>query len=217
MLIGPFFRKREVWLPTWRASLLALIAGVALMIGFFLYVPKFLSRHKPIQGEVLVVEGWVSEHGLRTAVDLANSGGYKLVIATGGPIEKGMTISSYETYANLGAQRLRALGITGTNLLFVAAPDVPKDRTYHSALAVKAFLEKRTNYRTIDLLSSDVHSRRSWLLYRIACGPEFKVGVFADTDPKNALDKWWTSSQGVRTVLNELIGYCYVKLAFSPD
>jgi hypothetical protein len=215
--IGPFFKRREIWVPTWRACVLALALLTGAAILFVVSLPPFLSPNKPINAEVLAIEGWVSEHGLETAVQIAKSGRYKLIVSTGGPIEKGMNISAYETYANLGASRLREFGCPTTNLVAVPAPNVPRDRTYHSALAVKAYLQTNTTYRSIDLLSAGVHSRRSWRLYELACEPEFKVGVIADIDPTFDLKNWWSTSYGVRTVINELIGYLYIKIAFNPE
>ncbi len=217
MRIGPFFTRRQVWVPTWRACLLAGLAVAALVVAGIRFTPRFLAPNQPIHGEVLAVEGWSSDQTLQTGARLAKEGGYKLIVSTGGPIEKGMNISSYQTFANLGAARMREFGVTGTNLIYIPAPLVARDRTYHSALALKTYLERHTPYRTIDLLSTGVHSRRSWLLYQRASGPEFKVGIIADTDPAFDLRRWWKTSNGVRNVISELIGYVYVHLSISPD
>jgi hypothetical protein len=128
-----------------------------------------------------------------------------------------MDISHYENYANLGAVRLVALGYKGTNIVKVATPKVRKDRTYHTAVAVREYLVKNTEYRTIDLLSQSVHARRSWYLYRRACGSEIKVGVISNYSPEFDAAHWWRSSNGVRTVLNEAIAYLYAKLVFNPE
>lgn len=193
---------------------LALLVALG-AIGLKCTVP-FLSPNKPIGAEVLVVEGWVDEFGLEAAIALEKTNRYKLVICSGGPIEKGMNTESYGTYANLGASRLRAIGFADTNLIVAPCPVVLKDRTYHSALAIKDYLLRKTPYRGIDLLSSSVHSRRSWLLYRLACRSDIKVGVYAIQDPDFDVKHWYKTSAGVRTVLFEAIGYLYAKLLFSP-
>jgi hypothetical protein len=94
---------------------------------------------------------------------------------------------------------------------------VRKDRTYHSALAVHEYLLKNTPYRSMDLLSESVHTRRSWYLYKRACRPDIKVGAIANHNPDFDEKHWWRSSNGVRTILNEAIGYLYAITVFNPD
>jgi hypothetical protein len=214
---GLFFKRREIWLPTWRTLLLGLVAALVLFVAFIKALPGFLAPNKPLNAPVLAIEGWVSEHGLHRAIALEKEHHYKMVIVTGGPIEKGMNISSYETYANLGASRLRELGFPNTNIITVPSPKVPKDRTYHGALMLKEYALKNTSYREIDLLGGGVHGRRSWLLFETACRPEIKVGVISDTDEEFDMTNWWRTSYGVRGVINELIGYLYARLVFHPD
>ena len=180
-------------------------------------LPAFLSPNRPLNAPVLVIEGWASEHGLRHALALEKEHHYQLVVVTGGPIEKGMNISSYETYANLGATRLRELGFPNTNIVALPSPKVPKDRTYHGALMLKDYLRANTSVREADLLGAGVHGRRSWMLFNMACAPDIKVGVIADVDEEFDMKSWWRTSYGVRGVLNELIGYLYARLVFRPD
>ena len=196
---------------------MGLVAAVALFIAVIRALPGFLTPTKPINAPVLAIEGWASEHSLRRAFELEKEHHYKLVIITGGPIEKGMNISSYETYANLGFSRLRELGFPNTNIVSVPGAKVPKDRTYHGALMLRDYLLKNTSYREVDLLGGGVHSRRSWLLFEIACRPDIKAGVISDMDEEFDPKNWWRNSYGVRGVLNEIIGYLYARLAFRPD
>lgn len=192
-------------------SILFLAAVIALKL-----TAPFLSPNSPIGAEVLVVEGWVDDYTLTTVIGMERTNHYKLVVCAGGPIEKGLNTIEYGSYANLGAARLKTMGYTDTNLLVVPSPIALKDRTYHSALAIKDYLVRNTPYRSIDLVSSSVHSRRSWMLYRLACGREVKVGVYAIDDPDFDLKHWYKTSAGVRTVLFEAIGYFYARLLFRP-
>lgn len=61
------------------------------------------------------------------------------------------------------------------------------------------------------MFSLDVHTRRSWFLFRKILTPQVQVGAIAarthDYDP----NKWWVSSQGVRTILDEGIAYIYAR------
>lgn len=217
MRLGPFTKRKEVILPTWRGWLLLLALAICFFFGILFSVAPFLSPVKPIQAEVLVMEGWVSESTIREAIRLNASGSYKLVISTGLAVEKGMDISHYGTYADLGVARLKALGFKGTNLVAVRGPNVPKDRTYQSAVALRGYLLTNTPYRTVNLISDSVHSRRSWYLFEHACRPEIQVGIIAHRNPDFDVRRWWRTSQGVRMVLNELIAYIYARVFFDPD
>lgn len=212
---GPFFKRKELWIPTWRTWLLAI--GVFLVTTIFLIktIPYFLAPTKPVHARVLVVEGWLGEDGLELAKALAKTNHYDLVLTAGGRIEKGFDEATYGTFAKLGERRLRALGYTATNLMAVPSTDAPKDRTFHSGLSVRDFL-LTTPHRSFDLLSDGVHSRRSWFLYQKALGPEFKIGVYAAPTREYQLDRWYRKSSGVRSILSEVIGYIYARFFFRP-
>ena len=212
-----FFKRKEIWVPTWKAWLLFLALCAAFVFVALRYTPGFLAPVKPLGAPVLVVEGWISDHGLERAIQLSASNRYAVVITAGLGIQKGMDISHYGNYAELAASRLTNMGFTGTNLLKVPGPDVPKDRTYHTALLVRNYLLTNTTHRSFDILSDSVHSRRTWLLYKIACEPEIKVGVIANPTPDFDPKTWWKTSNGVRIVLNEAIGYLYAKVVFNPE
>jgi len=211
------FKRKEIWVPTWKGWLAIVLAFGALIFATIRSMAPFLAPTKPLGARVLVVEGWVSEDGLRRAIELDNQQHFAVVIAAGQEIEKGMDISHYGDYANLGASRLVALGLKATNIVKVPAPKSRKDRTYHTALEVHKYLLANTEYRSIDLLSDSVHARRSWYLYRRACEPDIKVGIVAASSPQLDTDHWWRTSNGVRIVLNEAIGYVYARLVFNPE
>jgi hypothetical protein len=211
------FKRKEIWIPTWKGWLAILLTFAGLIFGAIRLTAPFLAPTKPLGARILVVEGWVSEDAILRAIELDNKNHYAAVIAAGQPIEKGMDISQYGDYANLGASRLVALGLKSTNVVKIPTPKSKKDRTYHTALKVHEFLLANTEFRSIDLLSESVHSRRSWYLYRRACEPEIKVGIIAADSPQFDEDHWWRTSNGVRIVLNEAIGYVYARLVFNPE
>jgi hypothetical protein len=211
------FKRKEIWVPTWKGWIILLAAFAAFVVGAVTFTPKFLAPTKPLGARVLVVEGWISDTGLERAIQLHATNQYALVISSGQNIEKGMDISHYNTYAELGASRMINLGFKGTNLVKVPALPSTRDRTYHSALAVRNFLLTNTTHRSIDIISDSVHSRRTWLLYEKACGPEIKVGIIANPNDGFTSRNWWKTSNGVRIVLNEAIGYIYARLVFNPE
>lgn len=60
-------------------------------------------------------------------------------MTTGGPIYSQLPCSDYKSYAALAAAVLRDLQVDAGRIVAVPAPDVKKDRTYVSALALNLF------------------------------------------------------------------------------
>ena len=48
----------------------------------------------------------------------------------------------------------------------------------------------------------------------MAFGPEVEVGVFAAPPRRYALDRWWTTSEGVKAVLDESIALAWTACCF---
>jgi uncharacterized SAM-binding protein YcdF (DUF218 family) len=97
----------------------------------------------------------------------------------------------------------------------VPAPQVERDRTYASALRLRAWLEKQGPLpRHLTVVSSGVHSRRSRNLFQKAFGRDTEVGIIAVRDTGFDPSHWWTTSDGFRTVTDEIIAYVYVTVFF---
>ena len=93
---------------------------------------------------------------------------------------------------------------------------VEKDRTYHSALALKRWIaEHEAEVTAINVATPGVHARRSQVLYAKALGSRVKVGVVALRDKKYDPAHWWRSSEGMREVPFEALAYLYVRFVFS--
>src|SRR5882757_3115964 len=112
-------RKREVVLPSLRGSLILLLTAFAL--GGFLAarVQPFLAVNHPIDGDVLVVEGWIPDYAMREALHAFRSHPYQLMITTGGPLPVGMVFSSYGTHAQFAATALQGMGLPADSLVAV--------------------------------------------------------------------------------------------------
>lgn len=215
---GLFWRRRTCWVPTWRFLVLAaiLVSGAAWALA--LGVHPYLAPTHPIASEVLVVEGWCDDEFLKAAVAEFSRGKYDRILVTGGPLEQGSTLSEYRTYAELGAASLSRIAPPGTPITAVPASKVDRDRTYNSGLALrKWFREQGTPPAAINLLSVGVHARRSRLLFEKAMAGDTSVGIIAATDPSYDARRWWTTSNGVRNVIDEFIAFFYAALLFHPD
>lgn len=190
------------------------------MLGFFFFVllgtEPFLSTTAPVKGDVLVVEGWMDDYALKEAATKFTTGKYHLMILTGGPIQHGSLLIEYKTYAHVAAAIMKELGIPDTLLVPVAAPEVDKDRTYESALALKRALpDFEEEIRSFDICAYGAHARRTLLLFRRVLGEEYSIGIYSVGSNRYNGKAWWQTSQGFRDVVGEAIAYIYAKF-FAP-
>ena len=206
-------RRQEIWLPTVWGWLFLILLTLTLLTVSISNLPSFLAVNQPVNAEVLVIEGWLPDYAVKEALARFKRGSYRQIVTTGIPIERGCYLAEYKNYAELAAATLKTLGLESEKIVPVPTPEVRKDRTYASAIAFKQWLEKANiPIKLIDLLTLDLHARRSWLLYRQAlASTNIKVGIIAmppiDYDPKY----WWRYSAGVRKTINELVAYIYAR------
>ena len=191
--------------------LCGLIAGGYLYAG---HIHGFLAVSAPIDAQILVFEGWLPDDALKQAAGHVASKHYEWVITVGGPLEHGTFLSDYESYANLTRATLIKIS-DRQDIVAVASSAVRKDRTYASAVALKKWLERnRVGSRTVNVVTLDAHARRSWYLFRKALGADYSVGIIAVEDSAYDGNRWWRSSEGFRTVIDETIAYVYTLLLF---
>ena len=217
------FRRRLVWLPTWSGWLLgfvlvALITGVLGARAYALLAPTQPAR----EARTLVVEGWLGPGELQQAAAVVRAGRYERVLTTGGPIEAWSDVGGWGTAAARAAAFLASNGVSlsgagGIPVLAVPTPLTKQDRTYASALMVREWAQRSgTTLGAIDLLSVGVHTRRSWLVYRMALGPQVEVGAIAVPPADYDGERWWTSSLGVKATMGEVLSLAWTKCCFWP-
>ncbi len=217
------FRRRQIWLPTWQGALLLVVVVSAASLFALRHLASYLAAHDPITtrdgrgASTLIVEGWLEEDGLDAAIAVIGRGRYERVIASGGPIDGWREDRSWPTYAERAADYLRRHGVTSIPVVAVAAPESAQDRTFLSAVVVREWLRRHGGtIDAVDLFSGSVHARRSRLVFRMAFGPEVDVGVFAAAPRRYALERWWTTSDGVKAVLDEAISLAWTACCFAP-
>jgi hypothetical protein len=205
------FRKTEVWRPTRWGLLLAFLLLSVLGFGLALGLYPFFAQTRPLaQPQVIIIEGWLADAELAEALEQLDPGA--LLVTTGGPIKLAGILVEEKTYAEVTTARLSKLGIPPERMLTVSAPDTVTDRTYVSALAVRRALEEQGLLgRPANLYSLGPHSRRSFLLYRLALGPEVPLGVVAIESQEFDLRHWWKSSLAFKHVMSELMSWTYVQ------
>lgn len=211
--------RRARWALTWRGWLILGFTVVVTVSLSLKGIYPFLAVTHRVDADVLVVEGWVHDYAIRAAVKEFKEGSYQRVFSTGGPVEgSGGYINDYHTNASIGAELLRKYGLPDEFLQMVPSRVMNHDRTYGSALALRDwFREHDMHIRSLNVLTENVHARRTRLLFSEALGPEISVGIIAVPNPDYDRRRWWLYSEGVKEVSSETIAYVYARFFFWPS
>jgi len=211
--------RKERWGFSWRGWLIVLAVVILTFSLCWLRIYPFLAVTHRVETNVLVVEGWIHEYAIRAAVEEFRSGSYQRVFTTGGPVEgSGGYINDYNTAASVGADLLRKNGLPNESLQMVPSRVMNRDRTYSSAVALRDwFHERNIAVHSVNVVTEDVHARRSRLLFEEALGRGVKVGIIAVPNPDYDSEHWWRYSQGVKDVVSETVAFMYAKLLFYPS
>jgi len=212
-------RRKERWGLSWRGWLLVTAAGLIAAYFALLSVYPFLAITHRVNANILVVEGWLHEYAIRSAVDEFRSGSYERVFTTGGPVQgTGGYTNDYNTSASVGADLLRKNGLANGSVQMVPSRVMDRDRTYGSAVALRNwFRDHNMAVSGIDVVTQDLHARRTRLLFQKALGDQVAVGVIAIPNPDYDAKHWWRYSEGVKEVLSETASYVYARLLFYPS
>ena len=212
------FTRKERWGLSWRGWLIGVLfvflAAWSLLWGIY----SFLAVTHRVDANVLVIEGWVPDCVIRAGIEEFKTGSYQRVFSTGGPPEwSGAYTSDDDTTAIWGAGRLRRGGIASELVQMVPTRAVGRDRTYSSAVALRDWLREHSmSVQSINVMTEDVHARRTRLLFQKAFGDGVTVGIIAVPTPDYDSRRWWRYSEGVREVIGESIAYLYAKFLFIP-
>jgi len=211
--------RKERWGLSWRGwlavVLLVLLAGWTLVLETY----PFLAVTHRVDAHTLVVEGWVHDYAIRVAAEEFRTGSYQMAYTTGGPVSGSESYTNdYNTSASVGAGRLRAAGLPHEVLQMVPSRVMDRDRTYNSAVALRDwFQDHHMSVHAVNVMTEDVHARRTRLLFQEALGKDVTVGITAVPNPDYDSAHWWRYSEGVRDVLGEAIAYVYAKFFFYPS
>jgi hypothetical protein len=165
----------------------------------------------------LVIEGWIDDQSLASALAIYEAGNYSHIASTGVQIDIGSHLVAYKTYADMTTARLIERGLSPDEIITASGMSAQRDRTYAAAIALKQQLTAlQLDEKNIHLLTVGPHGRRSRLLYKKALGPNYTIGITCLEDPTYNAANWWHSSNGVRTVISESIAYLYALFFFHP-
>jgi uncharacterized SAM-binding protein YcdF (DUF218 family) len=212
------FTRRERWGLSWRGWLILALLGSTSAILLLLNVQPFLAETDPVNTHTLVVEGWIGDRAISAAVKEFQSGSYERVFTTGGPVHSvGHYINDYYTSASVGAERLKKDGVPNESLQMVPSRVMDRDRTYGSAIALRNWLRQHNMpLHSVNVVTEDVHARRTRLLFGRALGDDVTVGIIAVPNSNYDPKRWWRYSEGVKEVFTEAFAYLYAKFFFYP-
>jgi len=205
-------RRREMWAITREGWVIAIMGLIIAMLLIITNIHPFLAVNAPIQADTLVVEGWLPDYAIKSAIAEFKKGEYRQLITTGLPLSKGYYLAEYKNYAELAAATCIALGFDKNKVVAVPAASVVKHRTAASAIALRDWLAASAlKVDSINLYSFGTHARRSWIVFKAVLNPDIKVGIIAAEPQDYNPQEWWKSSAGFRTVTGEIIAYIYAR------
>jgi uncharacterized SAM-binding protein YcdF (DUF218 family) len=211
--------RRERWGLSWRGWLVLVLFFFGGGIFWLLNVQPFLAQTNRLDTKILVVEGWVHPFAIEAAVKEFQNGRYEKVYTTGGPVVgNGGYSNDFNTSASVGAELLVKAGLPSEFVQMVPSHISGRDRTYSSAVALREWFHAHNlTVKNFNVLTEDVHARRTHLLFQKAFGAEAVVGIISAPSPEYDAKHWWHFSEGVREVLGESIAYVYAKCFFHPS
>lgn len=186
---------------------------------FAFTIQDFLAISLPVNGNILVVEGWIwNSPAMSEAAEEFNRGHYKYLVTIGGPVEGDENLADPKNSAELAAGRLREFGIAQTDITVLSVPNVTFHRTYASALTLRNWLSNSKIETTgVNVVTLGAHARKSLVLFQRALGPGTKVGIIAGTDNDYDPRYWWTSARGIYVIMRKTLGYIYAMVWPLPE
>jgi uncharacterized SAM-binding protein YcdF (DUF218 family) len=212
------FDRKERWSLSWRGRLIVISALLLVSVLVVTGVYPFLAITQRVDANTLVVEGWINENAIRAAVKEFQDNRYQRIFTTGGPVRgTGRYINDFMTSASVGADLLKKAGVPDQSLQMVPSRVMDRDRTYGSAVALRNwFRDHNMVMSSIDVVTEDLHARRTRLLFQKAFGKDVQVGIIAVANVDYPANKWWHYSQGLKDVVSESAAYLYSRLLFFP-
>ncbi len=180
---------------------------------------KFLSVTDSVSSKTMAVEGFLPDYTLKNVLTTFYNGGYEKMIIIGKPIGQGYYLSGYSTSADLMRGTLIEMGLDSNLIVSVSIPgNVIRDRTYSTGLLLfNWFNTSDPELKNVNIYTFGAHARRSRLLFKKALGDDYEIGIISGEDLSYDQSKWWKSSKGFRTVLNESLAYFYARFFFYPN
>lgn len=197
---------------------LILLPNIFIFLLITKYISTFLIVHKPVESEILVVDGLMPGYGYDSIAELVRRKSYKYLITTGADLDYVYNSSERFNIAEFSYKVLSTKDIGDCKLFKAPSGYAERDRTFTSAITLKNwFISNNIFPWKINVISFSCHARRTWILYKKAFSHYAEVGVFTIPDISYNYSRWYNNSKGVRLVLSETIGYIYTLIFFHPN
>lgn len=211
-------KRKEKNVLTFFGWLVLISCLVLFFLVFIRNIHGFLAKNEPVESKILVIEGWISDYATLQAIDKFRNDNYDLIISIGCELEKGYYLSKYKSTGELTKQSLTAMGVSSDSIVGVNVGQIHKDRTYMTAQKLKMWInQQRPDIKDFNIYTMGTHARRSHILYRMAFGETYNIGIISYESISYDNKKWWNSSKGFKTVITELISFVYTCLFFHPE
>lgn len=216
-LLGGLIIQKRCWALSLRAKLLILIAILGLAFLSIRGLYPFLAVNDPVPGGIIVIEGWIHDISVEQTVNKLDAAHDRDVFIVCALRASGSEREPSRGQSEYIMEKLRRSGLSGERLHLVFCEVSNKDRTYHSAVALKNRLQEREiPVDSLNVITVGPHARRSRLMFQKAFGDKVTVGVIPTEDPDYDPAHWWRSSDGVGEVLFQCFAYMYAKFFFHP-
>lgn len=216
--------KKQLGISNYSSDWFGFIAGIGAAIGGQVlavgavalwcrqYLYEFLAPNHPLETTVLIVEGWIPDRVMKQVASIMEEGHYGHVLISGLPLHKGAFLTQYNTYAEVTADTLVALGINRDCITVINCEHTYYYRTRTAAQAIYDWVtDQGWQLSAINLCTAGAHARRSWLTYRRIFAPRTDIGIIALPDGAYEPSSWWRSSAGFRVLIGEAIAYLYAR------
>ncbi len=208
MMISHLFRKRAIYLPTWKLTLVLVLLLAGILVGLVRSLYPFLAQSEPVdRSDVIVIDGWVSDQTMEVAIAIAREQSCELMLSAGVGLSAGYYLSQYKSFAELGEATLEALGVPADQVHSAPAGTNQRHRTFASAVAVYQWLEKEDHLDArVPVITEGPHSRRSLAVYRkVFRETEAEIGIISGPPPAFDPEAWWKTNFGMKTVIVEFV------------
>jgi hypothetical protein len=202
------------WKRWWYAVILG---AIMFSVWGIVELHPFLAVNRPINAEILVVEGWVPLTYIPLVVEEFRRGNYRSIVTVGGPLPS-RSWGYPESNAERAAQILIKMGIKDEIVTAVPVPPVNRYKTRASAWAFRDWLmSSGQTIQSVNVFTVDVHARKSQLLFQRSLGPTKQVGVIAAKEQKYDPAHWWLSPTGIYLVTKNSVAYLDALLLTGND
>jgi hypothetical protein len=193
------------WSPTLLGVFTMVVVLVFPVIWLCIYGESFFSLTRRLPAEVLVVEGWIGNTGIRAAAAEFERGGYQYIVVPGGQTDDRQSPSNYSEMAE---QELIRSGIPKDRIIIASTGEIEHERTFRSAVASwRALHMKGIDPQIVNVLTLGSHARRTRLVYAKVYAPITQVGIISWAPSEYQAEPWWRSSGRTRCFLKEIVGY----------